>query len=126
MVDIDIIKDKRKYTRYIAEEGSLAEISSYYVISGPLIDISINGIAFSYVDIGKRLSKRFELNIWVDHKRFIDHIKCETMSDILLDDKPYFDILKIRRRGAQFIDLTNDQRSMIDKFIQNYTIKKSV
>ena len=121
MKEIEIDKNRRKLKRYLVHEGSLVQTKTYYAIVGQINDISLDGVSFTYVDIGNDLNGTFELSIWFNNILFIENIKCKTISDFWLKERTYSKELKIRRRGVQFLDLKQSQISKIENFIQNNT-----
>ena len=42
--------EKRKYVRFIAQKDAYAALGTYFTKVGKLIDISIGGLAFEYID----------------------------------------------------------------------------
>jgi len=114
---------KRKSPRFRAKEGSYAAIDSNYSIMGRIKDINKCGLAFQYVANEKKLAGRLTMNIFRLSKEFyLKNLPFKTISDFYVDSKSPFSTIILRQCSGKFADLTDNQRSQLDRFIQNYTI----
>ena len=112
--------NRRKYKRFKIDGRAFA----YYETRSPKIaeitDISIEGVAFSYVGIAEKVNQPFELEIILpDSTRLMEKLPCRTVSDCKLVSG-MDDGRGTRRCSVQFSDLTDDQRVKIEDFIENY------
>ena len=114
---------KRKSPRFPAKEGSYAAINSNYSIMGQIKDINKCGLAFRYVANGKKLTGRLTIDIFRHSKEFrLKNLPFKTISDFYVDSKSPFSTIILRQCCGKFADLTDNQISQLDRFIQNYTI----
>ncbi len=114
---------KRKCPRFRAKEGSYAAIDSYYSIVGRIKDINKCGLAFQYVANGKTLTGQLTINIFRLSKEFrLKNLPFKTISDFYVDSQSPFSAIILRQCCGKFADLTDNQISQLDRFIQNYTI----
>jgi len=121
--------ERRKYNRFKVAEGVFAEfhkprlfklLKPRIVKSAPIIDISLEGLAFQYTDRTMWTPNFNELSILkaaVDVK--IDNVPYKAISDFLAS-RP-FDTTLIRRCGVKFRKLKPIQRNQLDYFIQDHT-----
>ncbi len=85
-----------------------------------IIDISKGGLAFRYVHGQKPSNGLFELDILWDHIDLnLIKLKVKTISDYQIPDEFLLDVIPLRRCGAQFAELTKDQISQLENFIEN-------
>ena len=49
-------------------------------------------------------------------------IPCKAVSDLEIEDSPPFSSISMRRCGVQFGELTQEQESQLDYFLQNHTV----
>lgn len=81
--------------------------------------MSLGGIAFSYVDTGKRLNTIFELDIFVDDSFSIKNVRVKIISDSEIGEIVGAS-KKIRRLGGQFLGLTPQQEDDLANFLRQY------
>jgi c-di-GMP-binding flagellar brake protein YcgR len=121
--------DHREHIRYQVPGGSFVTIGSDEPIMGQIIDISMGGIAFRYMD-SKKLTEESHLDMFLTEgdmclgqvpiKAVSDHeipntVLCKTVDEIPPSCRT------MRRCGVQFGDLTQHQMSQLQQCIQNHT-----
>ncbi len=85
-----------------------------------IIDISKGGLAFRYVHGQKPSNGLFEIDILWDHIDLnLIKLKVKTISDYQIPNEFLLDVIPLRRCGAQFAELTKDQISQLENFIEN-------
>ena len=123
--------ERRKQKRFKVEEGTIAEFQKLDFLkagkpriakSAPIIDISLGGLSFYYIarDTWSVNFKTLTISKSADEIR-IENVPFKTVSDFLLsrlqNSKPK------RRCGVKFDELTPDQQSELNTFIQKQTIR---
>ena len=89
---------------------------------GLIKDINKCGLAFQYVANGKKLAGGLTINIFRHSKEFyLKNLPFKTISDFYVDCKSPFSTIILRQCSGKFADLTDNQISQLDRFIQNYT-----
>jgi len=112
--------ERSKYKRYRVPKGVYVGVRPDYEKVGQIIDISMEGLAFSYLPTKKRSNRPSELDIFLSGDNFrLEKVPFETVSDFVLNEVPFSGI---RRCSVRFRDLTDSQRSQLDYFIQNHTL----
>ena len=108
----------RAHQRFAAMDRALVMISQ-----GPeslpyhIVDISEGGLSFRY--LGKKL-KRSEIkkvSLYLDYKLIVDDIPINAISDYRLHDN----LVPVRRGSIIFKELTDEQLSKLETFIQSFT-----
>ena len=114
---------RRKRERYKAKEGIFVEIKDSVVKMGQILDVSKGGLAFHYIDIGKRPKKSFELEILVKNNGFhLEDLQLKTITDLAADSEFSFSYIPLRRRGGQFNNLSQHQIFKLEYFIMHHTL----
>jgi hypothetical protein len=117
---------KRKYHRYPAKEGVIVAFKPHGKILGQMIDISLGGLAFRYIDSEKQPDDADQLIILVAHHNFrLDNVPFRTVSDQAIANTISFSSIKMRRRNVEFGNLSIIQVSAVNDFIMNYTVMSS-
>ena len=111
--------ERRKFNRFKIQEGAFVEVKINGSKIGELIDISEGGLSFSYIDIGTRPEKSFDVDLYFQEKDFrLENLPAKTISDISI--KSPFALTKTRRHGVQFADLNENQTAGLKDYIENY------
>ena len=115
--------EKRKNKRYKAVEGSYAAISPNSYKLGQIIDISMGGIRFEYIDISevnKNTRTQHEKSIFLSSiGYYVGDLTFRTVSDYGITDVSTFNSTNLRKRHVQFKDLTFKQLFDLDYYIRN-------
>ena len=119
-------KEKRKTTRFKVKEGAYAISSSTKSneLLGQIIDISTGGLSFSYLDYENKYEsiEPSDIDLFISGAGFFfNNLRIKTISDIVLPETHSFSSLPIRRRSIQFSNLSKQDKSNLDNFIQQYT-----
>ena len=94
--------NKRKHKRFQAQDRSYVEIKESNKV-GQILDISAGGLAFKYIDIGKRPKESFDLDIlFKDNGFHLENIPFKTVSDLALNGEFAYNSTKMRRCSGQF------------------------
>jgi hypothetical protein len=118
--------DLRKYPRFLATFGAVAELTESKL--GKISNISRGGLAFSYIDfededdLTARISS--EVNIFHEPGFSLLDVPCKVMKDAYSppDNEGFFKMNKCR---IQFHRLTPYQEVLLYFFLQNFTICSS-
>ncbi|MEE9567072.1 MAG: PilZ domain-containing protein [Desulfobacteria bacterium] len=116
------IVEQRQHKRFEVREGAFILLGTDSTKLGRIIDISMGGLAFSYMARARPPNELFELDIFlIDSEFYFDKVPFETISDFKTRENP-FSSITMRRCGVQFGALTYSQISQLEYFIQNYTL----
>lgn len=128
-------RERRKRTRFSIDKRTFATLRPVFDKFGRIVDVSEQGLAFEYVcynrDVQKSLMElglESELDILVASDDFyLPQIPCSVIHDEQITEgreSGPLDIV-VRRCGVRFGDLTMEQQSLIDFFVQIYGTKRS-
>lgn len=90
-----------------------------FIELGPIIDISVGGLAVQYFETKERLTECAELSITVpDEGIKVEKVKFKTISDVQTAELPGSKTIRTRR--AEFKELTPYQRFQLESLIKKY------
>ena len=125
--------ERRKSKRYKAADGAYAAISPKSHKLGQIIDISMGGLAFKYIDTNnsdtnnsdtnkedKKNHGKSEESIFLSSMGFyVGDLPFKTISDEEVTNAPSFSAMKVRERKVQFTDLSFKQLFDLDYYLRN-------
>jgi hypothetical protein len=126
--------EQRRHARFPALEGVIVALKPHAEILGQMIDISLSGLSFQYIDstLALKQSRSAELMILLTKPRFsIDRIPYHTIADFELANEFSFSSIPLRRRCVEFGVMSLDKRSQLEDFIlycsmMNSTVKREM
>jgi len=117
--------DRRRHKRFHVRDTAFVVCRAPWPLPtnvGQITDISVDGLAFSYIAGEKRSNNSSELDILLGNRSFyLDKVPFKTISDCKAPNKVPFSSIEMRRCGVQFGKLTPDQISQLKNFIWNHT-----
>jgi hypothetical protein len=116
--------ERRKHERFQVKEGARAMVRpiSLKTPRGRIVDISRQGLAFCYTVEQEPLDDSLELDIcFAEYGFCLRRAPVRVISDFEIgtEDAPNFS--PIKRRGVEFGQLTAQQMSQLEDFIENHT-----
>lgn len=111
-------EENRKEQRYLVKGRAVAVLSPNHILPYQILDISRNGLAFSYSGPQKWSDELLQLELYDDENLWLDKIPIRIVSDCPLDESSR----DLRRCGVQFGELTPSQEAQLEYFIQEHTI----
>lgn len=115
--------ERRKNKRYKAVEGAYAAISPNSHKLGQVIDISMGGLSFKYIDTSSddiqedSISK--ETIFLSSMGYYVGDLPFKTIADYEVTNAPSFSSMKVRKRHVQFTDLSFKQLFDLDYYLRN-------
>jgi hypothetical protein len=90
---------------------------------GQIKDISKLGLSFHYIDSQEQAGDAQELKIILGNRGlYLDNVPFRKVADFEIQSEYRFSSIKIRQISIQFGELTAEQQTQLDNFIQNHTI----
>ncbi|MBU1194940.1 MAG: PilZ domain-containing protein [Proteobacteria bacterium] len=116
--------ERRKNKRYKAVEGAYAAVSPNSHRLGQIIDISMGGLAFKYIDtsneeVNNDASAQDESIFLSSMGYYVGDLPFTTVSDYEVTNAPSFSSMKVRKRHVQFKDLSFKQLFDLDYYLRN-------
>ena len=103
-------KDRRKHKRFKVRSGTC----KFAEKSADIIDISMGGMAFSYIDDGKWTNETFDRGMLLGEKDLrIEEIPLKIISDCAINSG----LTITSRRGVKFGKLTDKQLAQLEYYI---------
>ncbi len=118
------INERRKYQRFFIKGGAYIALQPNCKRLDPIIDISMGGIAYYYVDTENKPLKNVKATIVLPDSKFsISDLPAKTVSDYEISNENDLDI-PLRRRSIKFDKLSGSQFLMLEQFMQHHTESK--
>ena len=115
--------ERRRNKRYKAVEGAYAAISPNSHKLGQIIDISMGGLSFKYIDTSndeRDPELISEDAIFLSSMGYyVGDLPFNTISDYEVTNAPSFSSMKVRKRHLKFTDLTFKQLFDLDYYLRN-------
>ncbi len=115
--------DRRKHKRYKAVDGAYAAVSPNSYKLGQVIDISMGGLSFKYIDTSANdaeYDQAPEESLFLSSMGYyVGELPFKTIADYEVTNAPSFSSMKIRKRHIQFTDLSFKQLFDLDYYIRN-------
>jgi len=115
--------ERRKNKRYKAVEGAYAAISPKSRKLGQIIDISMGGLCFKYIDTSNTDEQDDQLpeeTVFLSSMGYyVGDLPFKTVDDYEVTNTPSFSSMKVRKRHVQFTDLSFKQLFDLDYYLRN-------
>jgi hypothetical protein len=119
--------ERRKHRRFKVHNGAFAALSYRFTTLGRIADISRGGLSFRYVASKDQSNGSRELKIFLTDGSFcFDKVPSTRIWDLAIPNEFSFGSITIRQCGVQFQDMTGNQKSDLEYFIQNCTIREAL
>jgi len=114
--------ERRKQKRYRTKKDAFAVVWPDLTRVGKIVDISMDGLAFSYMAINIEQKEASQVDILMpDQSVFLQDMPCRCVYDIDTgEDRPEKEI-PMRKIGLQFVDIKRSHKSNLKSFINYYT-----
>ena len=126
MINRKNVVERRTHNRFDVPVGTYVALRPDYVKVGQMADISIDGLAFYYVDADEKSAAAApELDILMFDRPFhLYQISCRIISDVRAYQSPQGLTTSMRRCGLQFGGLTAYQSGRLEYFIEKHARKR--
>jgi hypothetical protein len=115
--------ERRRHKRYKAVDGAYAAISPNSHKLGQIIDISMGGLSFKYIDTSnddnESDSTTEEAVFLSSMGYYVGDLPFKTVSDYEITNVPSFSSMKVRKRHVQFTDLSFKQLFDLGYYLRN-------
>ena len=111
--------ERRKHKRFRAPKNLYAQVGPENTNVGRVDDLSIGGLAFTYIGRGAKAGGSY-LNLSLGDSFHLGQLHFQTVSDYESVEKaPAVSSKNMRRCGVKFRKLTRHQKAGLERFIQN-------
>ena len=122
MINTEKIVERREHKRFLVQEGAYALIKDNSSKLGQIKNVSMGGLAFSYIVNEEQMHESFKVDIFISGQGFcLKNIPSKKISDFHIDNKLPFTTFAVRQVGVQFNELNHSQLSQLDNFIRDHT-----
>jgi hypothetical protein len=118
MTNIQQQADRRKQKRFNVQKDAFVAVGPHFDKVGPIIDVSMGGLAFHYLAIGKQ-KDGLSADIFLTNRDFfVGYVPFEIVRDFEVPNIQPTGIATMRRCSLRFRDLTQSQVSKLRFFIE--------
>lgn len=118
------IVERRKDKRYRAKEGAYAAISPHSRKLGQIIDISMGGLSFKYIDNSDGQEEKPERSIFLSSLGYyVGELPFKTIEDCEITNYPSFSSMRLKKRRVKFTELSFKQLFDLDFYLRNNVIE---
>ena len=115
-------REQRRHQRFKAKEGAYAVLSSRVSKVGQILDISLGGLALTYIANGAPSNVSEMLDILLaDNGFYLEKIPFQTITDLEIPNRFPFTTIVMKRHGVRFIELSQFHESKLKEFIEKHT-----
>ena len=119
-------KDRRMQKRFKAVNGAFAAVRQKSNQLGQIKDISVGGLAFTYLANEGATNGALALDIFVTkHQLYIKDIPFQLVRDTLVEKESPFSTVPVREQAVQFRKLTKEQKNQLIHLMQYHTVGES-
>jgi hypothetical protein len=124
--------ERRKHERLKVKNGAIAIIRFSNIIASAqkytqILNISRSGLAFRTIDRKGESNKPVKLDLLFIHdsicSAYLKYVSLKTVWVSHIDNKTSFNQLKIKRQGVEFEEMTLQEESQLDRFLEECTIR---
>ena len=113
-------QERRREKRYRVKDGTYAVLGAPANKLGQIVDISMSGMAFTYLADSDPIGTAEELNILANQGICVEKIPYTTVTDVVVPNETPFSTIIMRRHCIKFADLTTETKTKIQKLIDEY------
>ena len=120
--------ERRRYARYLPGKNAFAALGSKYNRVGPMIDISLSGLAFQYISGENSCSNSLHVDIFlVGNVCHLYNVPCKMVYDHQIHvphvNNRLIKMLTIKRCGVRFKEMSDYDLAQLKLFLEEYTIE---
>ena len=114
--------EKRKFTRFRAQDDAFAALRGNYTKVGKIHDISLNGLAFRYLAEEISEEEFIQVDIFLSNNGFhLANVPCTIIYDVI-EPTSSLNAISPYRCGMKFGPLEAGQKDKLEFFLNNHTI----
>ena len=117
--------ERRKFTRFRAQDDAFAALRGDFSKVGKIYDISINGLGFSFLSESTQVDSadhHTQVDIFNSENGFhLSNVPCRIVYEAPDSTPDEGFLVRMSRCGLQFWELTGNQLEQLELFIENYT-----
>lgn len=110
-------QERRLHQRFHLQDGAYV---LHETILGQIIDVSLEGIAFSYVSESGLQVESTKLDLIFGGENYLTDINFTSITDLIIEDRFSTPLISMRRCGIKFSRLTIDQENKMKNLIRSH------
>lgn len=114
-------KDQGRQDCFRVSTGAFAGVGPGFEKTGPLTDLSMDGLAFRYIGGNESSDGSYIVVFMSDGSFYLDHLPFRMISDVEDIEEESFSYMTMRRCSVRFGELTPYQKTQLGYFIREHT-----
>ncbi len=119
-MSIERTVERRTNKRHKAIEGAYASISPNSQKLGQIIDISMSGVCFKYIDTSNDGTQQEDSIFLCTDGYYTGDLPIKIVGDYAVTNEPSFSSMKVKKMHIQFTDFSVKQLFDLDYFLRNF------
>ena len=120
MENPEVQKERRRDKRYRVKDGTYAVLGAPANKLGQIVDISMSGMAFTYLADNDPIGTAEALDILANQGICVEKIPYTTVTDVVVPNETPFSTIIMRRHCIKFNELTTETKTKIQELIGVY------
>jgi len=113
--------ERRKFTRFLAQNDAYAALRRDFSKAGRIYDISLNGLAFKYFAESERNETFDRVDVFLSNSEFhLPEIQCRVVYNVREPGSDGYSLSQFRC-GLKFEHIKEENRNKLEIFINNHT-----
>lgn len=119
--------ERRKHRRFQIANRALVVLRPYYTKLGRMVDVSMGGLSFTYLESRQTPQQSFELDVLSeDFSALVRELPFEIVSERHDDKVPFGSGSEpVKRCRVRFTGLSGKQKSLLQSFIEKHALAKA-
>jgi hypothetical protein len=123
MTNKQVLVERREHKRFKVPQGAFVTLGPRGRVLGKIVDISVSGVAFGYIDGEKRTNGSNELDIlFMDSGFSLRNVEFNTVWNFEIPNEVRYNAEPMRRCGVEFKKLKHNQASELKCFIESHNV----
>jgi hypothetical protein len=121
------VTERRKYKRFQVAKRALVVTRPYYTRMGRIMDVSMGGLSFSYLESRQTSQESFQLDVLSeDFSALVRELPFEIVSERHDETGPFSSgSTPVKRCRVRFKGLTGQQKSGLQSFIEKHAFAEA-
>jgi len=117
--------ERRRHPRYTVKNGPIAVLhANSEKILGPIVDVSLTGLCFSYIDNDREFNRKTGLEVDIKNNGSSrEDVPCDVVWTGRAESHSPFNVVRMKKSGVRFKELHPDLVTWVEDFIAHNSVR---